>query len=181
MSRIGKAPIAIPSGVEVKVEASTLTVKGPKGTLSQAFLPKVSIKVENGVATVEAVDSTRQSKSLHGLYRTLLFNMVMGVSKGWTKELDVVGTGFRAALQGQNLQLALGYSHPVIVKPLAGVSFAVNGNKITVSGADKQLVGQMAADIRKTRKPDAYKGKGVRYSGEVLKLKAGKAKKAGAK
>lgn len=181
MSRIGKAPITVPSGVEVVVDKSTLTVKGPKGTLTQTFLPKVKIQVEAGIATVEAADATREAKSLHGLYRTLLYNMVMGVSKGWTKELDVVGTGFRAALQGQNLQLALGFSHPVVVAPLPGVSFTVAGNKITVSGADKQLVGQMAADIRKKRKPDAYKGKGVRYTGEVLRLKAGKAKKAGAK
>ena len=178
MSRIGKLPVEIPAGVEVSVNGATLTVKGAKGTLVQKMSPKVSVQVENGSALVSRVDDSGEAKAMHGLYRTLLNNMVLGVSRGWTKELEIVGTGYRAAMQDVNLQLSLGYSHQVVVKPYEGVSFGVVGNKVVVSGADKQLVGQMAAEIRMKRKPDVYKGKGVRYAGEKLRLKAGKAKKA---
>lgn len=178
MSRIGKLPVAIPQGVDVTIADELITVKGTKGTLIQKLLPQIKITIDNGEAQVVRADDSREARSLHGLYRTLLANMVHGVSKGWTKELEIVGTGYRAAMQGQNLQLSLGYSHQVIIKPYPGVSFTLAGNKVIVSGSDKQLVGQMAAEVRAKRKPDAYKGKGVRYSWEVLRLKAGKAKKA---
>ncbi|GIW60495.1 MAG: 50S ribosomal protein L6 [Patescibacteria group bacterium] len=179
MSRIGKLSIALPTGVSVTQANNVVKVTGPKGTMEQMISSRlIKVVVESGAVKVEREDNSREAKSLHGLYRTLVSNMVTGVSKGWVKELEVVGTGYRAALNGVNLQLSLGYSHPVVVSPYAGVSFQVQGNKISISGIDKQVVGQMAAEIRAKRKPDPYKGKGVRYAGEVLKLKAGKAKKA---
>lgn len=178
MSRIGKQPITIPAGVTVDIADNLITVKGAKGTLIQKMLPQVGIEISEGVASVVRKEESREARAAHGLYRTLLANMVQGVSKGWTRELEIVGTGYRAAMQGTNLQLSLGFSHQVIMKPYDGITFTVTGNKVTVSGFDKQLVGQMAAEIRAKRKPDAYKGKGVRYSGEVMRLKAGKAKKA---
>jgi large subunit ribosomal protein L6 len=179
MSRIGKLPIILPTGVSVVQENKTVKVTGPKGSLEQLINTRlIKVVVEGNLVKVEREDNSREAKSLHGLYRTLVSNMVVGVSKGWVKELEVVGTGYRAALSGSNLQLFLGYSHSVVVSPHEGVSFQVQGNKISVSGVDKQVVGQMAAEIRAKRKPDPYKGKGVRYIGEVLKLRAGKAKKA---
>lgn len=179
MSRIGKLSIALPTGVNVVQDNNTVKVTGPKGSMEQVINTRlIKVVVEDNLVKVEREDNSRESKSLHGLYRTLVSNMIVGVSKGWVKELEVVGTGYRAALNGTNLQLSLGYSHPVVVSPYEGVSFQVQGNKISVSGIDKQVVGQMAAEIRAKRKPDPYKGKGVRYAGEVLKLKAGKAKKA---
>jgi large subunit ribosomal protein L6 len=169
----------LPTGVSVVQDDKTVKVAGPKGSMEQLINTRlIKVVVEGNLVRVEREDNSRESKSLHGLYRTLVSNMIVGVSKGWVKELEVVGTGYRAALNGSNLQLSLGYSHPVVVSPYEGVSFQVQGNKISISGIDKQVVGQMAAEIRAKRKPDPYKGKGVRYAGEVLKLKAGKAKKA---
>jgi large subunit ribosomal protein L6 len=181
MSRIGRLPITIPQGVTVTVADSLATVKGPKGELKQQIMSDVSISQVEDKVIVARANESQKARALHGLTRTLLSNMVTGVSKGWTKDLEIVGTGYRAALQGQKLNLSLGFSHPVLIEPLPGVSFLVAGNKVTVSGIDKQLVGEMAAIVRQKRKPEPYKGKGVRYAGEVVRRKAGKAKKAGAK
>ncbi len=181
MSRIGKLPITLPKDVTFTVDNGVVKAKGPKGELTQPIMPDVTVNVVEDKIVVARANESANARALHGLTRTLLYNMIVGVSKGWTKDLEIVGTGYRAALQGANLNLSLGYSHQVLVKPLPGVSFAVNGNKVTVSGADKQVVGEMAAMIRQKRKPEPYKGKGVRYAGEVVRRKAGKAKKAGAK
>lgn len=178
MSRIGKQPIPVPSGVEVKIDGSTVTVKGPKGELSQTFSEILSIKQEDGVLLVERPDDGREARSLHGLTRTLLANMVIGVSEGYSKNLEIVGVGYRAILKGSDLELALGFSHPVVVVPEPGITFEVPApNKITVRGIDKQRVGQIAAEIRKWRKPEPYKGKGIRYEGEYVRRKLGKAAK----
>ena len=178
MSRIGKQPIPVPSGVEVKIDGSTVTVKGPKGELTQTFTDMLSIKLEDDTITVQRPDDSREARSLHGLTRTLLANMVTGVSEGYSKNLEIVGVGYRAVLKGSDLELALGFSHPVIVTPEPGITFDVPApNKITVSGIDKQRVGQVAADIRKWRKPEPYKGKGIRYEGEYVRRKLGKAAK----
>jgi large subunit ribosomal protein L6 len=179
MSRIGRLPITVPNGVTVQIADSIVRVKGPKGELSQNFRPEVTVSVVEDKVVVARANESASAKALHGLTRTLINNMVVGVSKGWTKELEIVGTGYRAALAGQNLNLSLGYSHQVLVAPLPGVSFTVTGNKVMVSGSDKQVVGEMAAIIRQKRKPEPYKGKGVKYVGEVIRRKAGKAKKAG--
>jgi large subunit ribosomal protein L6 len=179
MSRIGRLPIPVPNGVTVQIADSVVRVKGPKGELLQSLRPEVTVSVVEDRVVVARADESPSAKALHGLMRTLINNMVVGVSKGWSKELEIVGTGYRAALQGQNLNLSLGYSHQVLIKPLPGVAFAVNGNKVVVSGADKQVVGEMAAVIRQKRKPEPYKGKGIKYAGEVIRRKAGKAKKAG--
>lgn len=178
MSRIGKQPVPVPSGVEVKIDGSTVTVKGPKGELSQTFSEVLAIALEDGQIVVTRPDDSREARSLHGLTRTLLANMVTGVSEGYAKNLEIVGVGYRATLKGSDLELALGFSHPVVVTPEPGITFEVPApNKITVRGIDKQRVGQVAADIRKWRKPEPYKGKGVRYEGEYVRRKLGKAAK----
>lgn len=181
MSRIGKLPISVPAGVSVTFQDGVARVKGPKGELSQKLSDNLNVSLVEDKVVVARKDNSPSARAFHGLTRTLLNNMVVGVSKGWTKELEIVGTGYRAALQGPKLNMSLGYSHQVIVDPLPGITFAVVGNKVTVSGIDKQIVGEMAAVIRQKRKPEPYKGKGVRYTGEVVRRKAGKAKKAGAK
>jgi large subunit ribosomal protein L6 len=181
MSRIGRLPITLPKDVTITFDSNVATVKGPKGELVQVVSPEIGVNIVEDKVVISRLKETTSAKALHGLTRTLLFNMITGVSKGWTKDLELVGTGYRAALQGQNLNLSLGFSHPVIVKPMPGISFTVAGNKITVSGIDKQMVGEMAAMIRRNRKPEPYKGKGIKYTGEVVRRKAGKAKKAGAK
>ncbi|HET6351358.1 MAG TPA: 50S ribosomal protein L6 [Coriobacteriia bacterium] len=178
MSRIGKQPIPVPSGVEVKIDGSTVTVKGPKGELSQTFSELMSISLEDSTLTVTRPDDGREARSLHGLTRTLLANMVTGVSEGFAKNLEIVGVGYRAVLKGKDLELALGFSHPVVITPEAGIEFEVPApTKITVRGIDKQRVGQVASEIRAWRKPEPYKGKGVRYEGEYVRRKLGKAAK----
>jgi len=178
VSRIGKQPIPVPSGVEITIDGSTVTVKGPKGELSQSFSEILSIALEDGAVVVTRPDDTREARSLHGLTRTLIANMVVGVSEGYAKNLEIVGVGYRAALKGSDLELALGFSHPVVVSPEPGITFEVPApNKITVRGIDKQRVGQVAAEIRAWRKPEPYKGKGVRYEGEYVRRKLGKAAK----
>jgi len=178
MSRIGKMPIAVPSGVEVKVEGTTVTVKGPKGELSQDISPKITVTQEGSEIVVTRSDDEREARSQHGLARTLINNMVVGVSEGYEKKLEIVGVGYRAALKGSDIEMQLGFSHPVTVKPEPGITFEVPSNtQITVKGIDKQQVGQVAADIRKWRKPEPYKGKGIRYEGEYVRRKLGKAAK----
>ncbi|MBR5259618.1 MAG: 50S ribosomal protein L6 [Eggerthellaceae bacterium] len=178
MSRIGKMPIAVPAGVEVIIDGSTVTVKGPKGELTRTFQPVITIAQEGAEILVTRPDDSRTSRSFHGLTRTLLANMIEGVSKGYSKKLQMVGVGYRAALKGKDLEMQLGYSHPVFVEAPAGITFEVpNQTEIIVSGPNKEQVGQIAADIRKWRKPEPYKGKGIRYEGEVVRRKAGKAGK----
>ncbi len=178
MSRIGKLPITVPAGVEVKIDGNTVTVKGPKGELTRTFQSMMTIKQEGDVITVERPDDTREAKSYHGLTRTLLANMVEGVSKGYSKKLEMVGVGYRAALKGDTLEMQLGFSHPVLVKAPEGITFEVpTQTQIVVSGADKEQVGQVAANIRAWRKPEPYKGKGIRYEGERVRRKLGKAAK----
>ena len=179
MSRIGRLPITVPSGVEVSIEGRDVQVKGPKGTLSRTIAAPITIeRNDEGQLVVARPDDERESRSLHGLTRTLVNNMVVGVTDGYAKTLEIVGVGYRAALKGDELELALGFSHPVVIKPEPGITFEVPApTKITVSGIDKQRVGQVAADIRKWRKPEPYKGKGVRYKGEHVRRKAGKAGK----
>jgi large subunit ribosomal protein L6 len=178
VSRIGKQPIPVPAGVDVKIDGSTVTVKGPKGELSQTFTDILTIASEDGSLVVTRPDESRTARSLHGLTRTLLANMVTGVSEGFSKNLEIVGVGYRAAMKGSNLELQLGFSHPVVVTAEPGISFEVpQPTRITVRGIDKQRVGQVAADIRKWRKPEPYKGKGVRYEGERVRRKLGKAAK----
>jgi large subunit ribosomal protein L6 len=176
MSRIGKQPIELPAGVEVSINGATVRVKGPKGELAQTLSEYVVARQEGSQVLVERVDDTRQARSYHGLYRTLISNMVVGVSEGFSKNLEIVGVGYRAALKGADLEMQLGYSHPVLVKAADGISFEVpQPTRIKVSGIDKQKVGQVAADIRKWRKPEPYKGKGIRYEGEHVRRKLGKA------
>lgn len=178
MSRIGKIPVAIPSGVEVKIDGHVVTVKGSKGELTREFNPMMSIKVEGEEVIVERPDDSRQAKSLHGLTRTLIHNMVEGVHDGYSKKLELVGVGYRAALKGSDLEIQLGYSHPVIVKAPQSITFEVpSQTEIIVKGISKEQVGQVAADIRAWRKPEPYKGKGVRYEGEYVRRKLGKAAK----
>ena len=175
MSRIGKSPIAIPSGVDVSIAGNTVTVKGPKGTLTREIPAGITVRKDDSTLLVERPDDERQSRSLHGLSRTLVNNMVVGVTEGFAKELEIVGVGYRAEAQGQNLRLALGFSHPVIVPAPAGITFEVPvQTRVIVKGIDKELVGQVAADIRSIRKPEPYKGKGVRYLDERILRKAGK-------
>jgi large subunit ribosomal protein L6 len=178
MSRIGKMPISIPAGVEVKIEGQEITVKGPKGTLAHSIPAPITVVMEENNLVVTRPDDERNSRSLHGLTRTLIANNIEGVTKGFTKGLEIVGTGYRVTAKGSALEFALGYSHPILVEPPVGITFQVDGNtKITVVGIDKQAVGEVAANIRKLRKPEPYKGKGVRYAGEVVRRKAGKAGK----
>ena len=179
MSRIGRSPIPVPSGVSVAVAGSTVTVTGPQGTLTRAVPAAISVRQDGDTLVVERPDDQRQHRALHGLTRTLVANMVDGVTKGFTKELEIVGVGYRAIPKGPGaLELALGFSHPVNVDAPDGVTFEVpSATRIVVKGIDKEKVGQVAADIRKIRKPEPYKGKGVRYVGEVVLRKAGKAGK----
>ena len=178
MSRIGRLPIPVPSGVDVTIDGPSVTVKGPKGTLSLTMAEPITAAVEDGSVLVSRPDDERESRALHGLTRSLLANMVVGVSEGYEKSMEIVGTGYRVTAKGTDLEFALGYSHPVLVKAPEGVSFTVESpTKFKVSGIDKQVVGETAAKIRKLRKIDPYKGKGVRYEGEVSRRKAGKAGK----
>jgi large subunit ribosomal protein L6 len=179
MSRIGKAPIAVPGGVDVRIDGSTVTVKGPKGELSRKVADQVSVRQDGDQLLVERADDSREARALHGLTRSLVANMVTGVTDGFRKELDIVGVGYRAAVKGSNaIELALGFSHPVVVNAPPGIDFVVPApTRIEVHGIDKQLVGQVAADIRAWRKPEPYKGKGVRYVDEHVRRKAGKAGK----
>lgn len=175
MSRIGKKPITVPAGVDVKIDGSTVTVKGPKGTLSNTFNSDMIIKSEGSEIIVDRPSEDKVHKSLHGLTRTLINNMVEGVTNGYSKSLDIEGVGYRAAKQGKNLVMNLGYSHQVIVPEIEGITIDVPApNKIVINGIDKQKVGQFAAEVREKRPPEPYKGKGVRYSTEVIHLKAGK-------
>ena len=179
MSRIGKNPVQVPAGVDVTIEGALITVKGPKGELSHTVKSPISIeRNESGEIVVSRPNDERESRSLHGLTRTLINNMVIGVTQGYEKKLEIVGTGYRVAQKGAAVEFALGFSHPVLVEPPAGITLTVEGNnKVTVSGISKQAVGEAAANIRKIRKPEPYKGKGVRYAGEVVRRKAGKAGK----
>ena len=175
MSRVGRLPIPIPSGVDISVSGSTCTVKGPKGTLTQEIHPNINLAVAEGTVVVTRPDDTKDNRALHGLTRALVANMVTGVTTGFRKSLELQGTGYRAALQGQNLVLTVGFSHPVEMRPLDGAAFVVETNTLLhVDGNDKQVVGQQAALIRRVRPPEPYHGKGVRYRGERIKLKAGK-------
>jgi large subunit ribosomal protein L6 len=182
MSRIGKMPVTIPDGVTVEFADNIMVVKGPKGELSQQVEPEIGIRLEEGHALVEVLQQSKRSAALWGLYRSLLFNMVKGVTDGFTKELEMAGVGHRASMQGNKLQLSVGFSHPVIMTPPPNVTFAVAENtKITVSGIDKEVVGQVASEIRAVKPPEPYKGKGIHYAGEVIRRKAGKTAKAGGK
>jgi len=179
MSRIGQQPITIPNGVDVKIDGARVAVKGPKGELEHTLVGGVSVSRNDDELNVERVDDSRSNRSLHGLQRSLIANMVTGVSDGFVKELEIVGVGYRAQAQGpEKIEIAVGYSHPVYVQAPAGVTFEVpQPTRIVVRGFDKQLVGQVAADIRKLRKPEPYKGKGIRYAGERVQRKAGKSAK----
>jgi large subunit ribosomal protein L6 len=182
MSRIGKLPIAVPSGVTIDVADSVVRVKGPKGELQQHILPLVSVRQDDGQVVVERKSDNKPSRSAHGLTRTLINNMVNGVTKGFRKSLEIQGVGYRVNKAGEKLNLSLGYSHPVSYDAPDGISFAVEGtNRIHVDGIDKQRVGQVAAEIRNLRPPEPYKGKGIRYQGEFVRKKLGKAGKAGKK
>ena len=176
MSRIGRAPIAIPAGVEIKVEDNNVvTVKGPKGTLTQQFNPNMTIAVEGAVITVSRPNDAKENRALHGLTRTLVNNMVVGVTEGYKKELDVNGVGYRVAKEGNKLVMNLGYSHQIIVEEKPGITIEVPGpNKIIINGCDKQQVGQFAAEVREKRPPEPYKGKGIKYVDEVIRRKVGK-------
>lgn len=176
MSRIGKMPITVPAGVTVTIEDNHVTVKGPKGELARQINKNMKLTMDNGVITVERPDDEKESRSLHGLSRTLINNMIIGVTQGFSKTLEINGVGYRAAKQGQNINFTLGFSHPVVKEPPAGIAFEVPApNKIVVSGADKEVVGAVAADIRTLRPPEPYKGKGIRYEGEHVRRKIGKA------
>jgi large subunit ribosomal protein L6 len=182
MSRIGRLPITIPSGVDVAIDGRRITVKGPKGTLTRELHPDMTVRQDDGRIVVERPTEQKVHKQLHGLTRTLVANMVEGVSNGYRKGLEITGVGYRAALVGSKLQLNLGYSHPIEIDPPAGISFEVeNPTRLAVVGIDKELVGEIAAKVRSTRKPEPYKGKGVRYAGERIRRKAGKAGKIGGK
>ena len=179
MSRIGRLPVTVPSGVDVAIDGSTVTVKGPKGQLALDVVEPISVaQGEDGALEVSRPNDERDSRARHGLTRSLIANMVEGVTNGYTKKLEIHGTGYRVMAKGSNLEFALGYSHPITVEPPAGITFAVeNQTRFSVQGIDKQLVGEVAANIRKLRKPDPYKAKGIRYAGEHIRRKVGKAGK----
>ena len=179
MSRIGRLPVPVPSGVDVSIDGQAVTVKGPKGQLQHVVAqPIVVTRSEEGTVEVKRPNDERQSRSLHGLTRTLIANMVLGVTQGYEKKMEIHGTGYRVAARGRDLEFALGFSHSITIKAPEGISFTVeNPTRFAVQGIDKQLVGEIAANIRKLRKPDPYKGKGVRYSGEQIRRKVGKAGK----
>jgi large subunit ribosomal protein L6 len=182
MSRIGRLPITVPSGVDVTIDGRNVTVTGPKGSLSRALHPDMTVSREEGTIVVTRPTEQKTHKQLHGLTRTLVNNMVVGVTDGYRKGLEITGVGYRAALNGRKLTLNLGYSHPIEIDPPEGITFEVeNPTRLAVVGIDKELVGQIAAQVRSTRKPEPYKGKGVRYSGEYIRRKAGKAGKIGGK
>ena len=182
MSRIGRLPIPVPDGVDVTIDGRLVTVTGPKGTLSRELHPEMLISRENGSVVVARPTEQKTHKQLHGLTRTLVNNMVVGVTDGYRKGLEITGVGYRAALNGRKLTLNLGYSHPIEIDPPEGITFEVeNPTRLAVVGIDKELVGQIAARVRSTRKPEPYKGKGVRYAGEQIRRKAGKAGKIGGK
>ena len=182
MSRIGRLPIAVPSGVDVTIDGRNVTVKGPKGSLSRSLHPDITVTREEENLVVTRPTEQKTHKQLHGLTRTLVNNMVVGVTDGYRKGLEITGVGYRAALNGKKLTLNLGYSHPIEIDPPDGITFEVeNPTRLAVIGIDKELVGQVAAQVRSTRKPEPYKGKGVRYSGEYIRRKAGKAGKIGGK
>ncbi len=182
MSRIGRMPIAVPSSVDVAIDGSQVTVKGPRGTLSRNLHPDITVSREDANLVVTRPTEQKTHKQLHGLTRTLVNNMVVGVTDGYRKGLEITGVGYRATLNGRKLTLNLGYSHPIEIDPPEGISFEIeNPTRLAVVGIDKELVGQIAAKIRSTRKPEPYKGKGVRYAGEVVRRKAGKAGKIGGK
>ena len=176
MSRIGKLPITVPSGVDVTIDGRTVTVKGPKGTLSHTVVAPITVeRDDDGTVLVKRPDEERETRAFHGLSRSLVNNIVVGVSTGYEKKLEIHGVGYRVQLKGSNLEFALGYSHPVVIEPPEGVTFAVESpTRFSVAGIDKQLVGETAANIRKLRRPDPYKGKGVRYAGEQIRRKVGK-------
>ena len=178
MSRIGRKPIAVPAGVEVKINGSEVTVKGPKGTLTQSFSERMTIKVEGSEILVTRPTDDKEDRALHGLTRTLVSNMVVGVTEGFKKELEVNGVGYRVQKQGKNLVMNLGYSHQVIMPEIDGITIECpSANAIVISGADKQMVGQFAAEVREKRPPEPYKGKGIKYVGEYIRRKEGKAGK----
>ncbi|MCE5200667.1 MAG: 50S ribosomal protein L6 [Armatimonadota bacterium] len=184
MSRIGQLPIPLPSGVQVTQSEGVLTVKGPKGTLSRSLPAAIAIKVEDGMVLCERPSNSKEHRSLHGLTRTLVNNMVIGVTKGYEKKLHVQGVGYRAELQGKNLNLQVGFAHPVLVEPMEGIEFEVGMDTntrmpfVVAKGIDKEVLGQQAANIRRIKPPEPYKGKGIRYSDEVIRRKAGKSGKA---
>lgn len=176
MSKIGNLPISIPEGVTVNVGDGSVVVKGSKGELTENLVRGIKVEVKDNQVIVERKNDSDKFKSLHGLYRSLIQNMVQGVKEGWSKDLELVGTGYRASLQGKNLSLSVGYSHPIIIEAPEGIEFKVEGqNKVTVVGIDKQLVGEISAKVRAARPPEPYKGKGIKYEGEVIRRKAGKA------
>jgi large subunit ribosomal protein L6 len=189
MSRIGRAPISVPPKVQVTwTDSNYVTVKGPKGELSYQVDPALTLKLEDGTLTVTRPSESKKHKAIHGLYRSLVNNMIEGVTRGYTKQLEIHGVGYRAAKVGENLVIQVGYSHPVEVQPPGGISFTIDGidpatkaTRLSVNGIDKQLVGEVAAQIRRVRKPEPYKGKGIRYTGEAIRRKAGKAGKVGGK
>jgi len=179
VSRVGRLPVAVPSGVDVKIEGSQVTVKGPKGEMAFTFSPQIEISLKENEILVNRPSDAREMRSLHGTTRALIQNMVTGVTEGFQRELQLVGVGYRANMEGNNLVLNVGYSHPVVVEPPQGITFDVGerNQQIFISGIDKQVVGQIAADIRKVRPPEPYKGKGIRYKDEYIRRKAGKAGK----
>lgn len=182
MSRIGRKPIVIPQGVQIEINGNTVKVSGPKGNLTQVVHPDMKLTIDGSQVKVDRPSDEKEHRSLHGLTRTLISNMVLGVTTGFSKSLDINGVGYRAAKQGKNLLLTIGYSHPVELVPLEGIEFEVPApTKIIVKGTDKQVVGQMAAQVRAVREPEPYKGKGIKYENEVIRRKAGKAGKAGKK
>jgi large subunit ribosomal protein L6 len=177
MSRIGKLPVTVPSGVDITIDGRTVTAKGPKGTLSHTVVEPITVERDDndGAVLVKRPDDERESRAFHGLSRSLVNNIVVGVSAGYEKKLEIHGVGYRVQLKGQNLEFALGYSHPVVIEPPDGITFAVESpTRFSVQGIDKQVVGETAANIRKLRRPDPYKGKGVRYAGEQIRRKVGK-------
>jgi large subunit ribosomal protein L6 len=179
MSRIGRLPVIVPSGVTVNIKDNRVSLKGPRGEISQDYDPGMIIKYEDGKLVISRSNDSKQARALHGLTRALINNMVTGVTKGWEKNLEIVGVGFRAEKIGEKISMRLGFSHAVEVSPLPGVTLSIDGpSKIKVAGVNKEVVGEMAAELRAIRPPDAYKGKGIRYAGEAVRIKPGKAGKA---